>query len=121
VFVQGDGWLDVPRSLTLWNDVFTGHKSTVAEGYWIDRPSASLPLLYVFTGAELADVLRTTGRQNEARSVSALTTQVAQTTGFGDIAQQLEQTFANPTGDSTGVPLNVPKTQSTEPTVVRKK
>lgn len=120
VFVQGDGWLDVPRTLTLWNDVFTGHKSTVIEGFWIDRPSASLPLLYVFAGAELADVLRATGRDDQARAVSALTRNVATTTGFGDVARALEQSFANPAGDSTGVSLNVPKTTSTEPAVIKK-
>jgi hypothetical protein len=120
-FVQGDGWLDVRRTLTLWNDVFTGHKSTVAEGRWIDRPSASLPLLYVFTGAELADVLRATGRDDQARAVSALSTEVARTTGFGDIVRSLEQSFASTGNDSGGVSLNVPKTKSTEPTVVRKK
>lgn len=122
VFVQGDGWLDVPRTLALWNDVFTGHRSTVAEGFWTDRPSASLPLLYVFTGAELADVLRARGNVSEAARVLTLSTNVARTAGFGDLVRDLDQSSTQPSaGDSSGVILNVPKTRSTEPAVVRKK
>ena len=124
--VEGDGWMDVSRSLTLWNDVFTGHKSTVAEGHWVDRPSASMPLLYVFTGAELAGALRVEGRTSDAREVAALTNDVATTAGFGDIVRGLQQELSRPAGaDSSSAALrpaaNLPKTQSTEPVVRRKK
>ena len=37
-------------------------KSVIKEGQWVDRPSVSMPALYVFVGAELADALRATGR-----------------------------------------------------------
>src|SRR5262245_25980812 len=69
IAVQGDGWLDVARTRALWDSVFTGHKSTIAEGQWIDKPSASMPLLYVFTGAELGDALRMRGDAAGAQSV----------------------------------------------------
>jgi hypothetical protein len=125
--VQGDGWLDVSRSLALWNDVFSGHKSTVAEGRWIDHPSASLPLLYVFTGAELADALRAEGRGSEARPIASLAAQVGKAAGFGDLVQQLDASANAPAAnDSAGVVLRVdprtqPQTKSTDPAVVRKK
>lgn len=121
--IQGDGWLDVPRTLALWNDVFTGHKSTVTEGRWIDRPSASMPLLYVFSGAELSDALRSQGRANDARAVMALTSDVARTAGFPDLVRALQQQAAQAVaGDSTGVTMHVtqPKAQSTEPPGRRK-
>ncbi|HEX4684952.1 MAG TPA: DUF2723 domain-containing protein [Gemmatimonadaceae bacterium] len=125
--VNGDGWLDVRRSLVLWNDVFYGHKSTVAEGQWIDRPSASMPLLYVFTGAELAEALRIEGRASDARAVGSLAGAVAKTAGFADLESQLEQQVAPPAvSDSNGVQLRVkpaeqPTTRSTEPVVRKKK
>src|SRR5262249_35578197 len=79
VQVNGDGWLDVQRTRVLWDSVFTGHKSTIAEGHWIDRPSASMPLLYVFTGAELSDALRAQGDVNDARKVLATARAIADT------------------------------------------
>jgi hypothetical protein len=124
--VNGDGWLDVRRTLTLWNDVFSGHKSTVAEGQWIDRPSASMPLLYVFTGAELTEALRTEGRTSDARAVASLSAAVAKTAGFGDLENALEQQVAQSSaGDSNGVQLRLksreqPKTQATDPVNRRK-
>jgi len=77
VYVQGDAWLDVARSQTLWNDVFAGHRSVIREGQWVDRASVSMPSLYLFMGAELADALRSTGRTSEANAVFATTKQVA--------------------------------------------
>src|SRR5207344_1481542 len=56
LLIQGDGWLDV----------FTGDQSVIKEGQWVDRPSVSMPALYIFMGAELADALRAIGRPAEA-------------------------------------------------------
>jgi len=122
LLIQGDGWLDVARTQTLWNDVFKGHHSVIKEGQWVDRPSVSMPALYVFMGAELADVLRATGRAAEANKVFATTKEVAAVTRLDGLIQGLEQqiTTAPPTGDSGGVTLRVdsksqPRVQSTEP------
>ena len=68
VYVQGDGWLDVARTHTLWTDVFQGHHSVVSEGQWIDRPSASLPVMYLFLGVELTEALRSTGKAAAANA-----------------------------------------------------
>jgi hypothetical protein len=126
--ISGDGWMDVARTRVLWDSVFTGHKSTIAEGHWIDRPSASMPLLYVFSGAELAEALRAKGDVKEARSVLATSRAVAESAGFPEFARSLAEPVesAPVTGDSSGVTLRVkpsdqPKVQSTDPAVVRKK
>jgi hypothetical protein len=128
VLINGDGWIDVARTRALWDSVFTGHKSTIAEGQWIDRPSASMPLLYVFAGAELSEALRANGDVNEARSILTMSRKIAETAGFPDFARSLaEPVQAAPiVGDSSGVQLRVrpseqPKVQSTDPAVVRKK
>ena len=56
--MQGDGWLDLPRSDSLWNHVFVGPQSVLNTGDWIDRPSVGIPYLYVATGMELAEALK---------------------------------------------------------------
>jgi hypothetical protein len=127
VFVQGDGWLDVARTEALWNTVFAGYRSVIQEGQWIDRPSVSMPALYIFMGAELADALRATGRPVAANAVFATTRQVASVTQLDGLIRGLEEPSPAPSspalsspGDSTGVTLHVdansqPRTQSTEP------
>jgi hypothetical protein len=122
LIVQGDGWLDVPRSAALWNDVFAGHQSVIKEGQWVDRPSVSMAALYIFMGTELADVLRATGRAAEANKVFATTKQVAAATSLDGLIRGVEAQVTAPpaTGDSAGVTLRVdansqPRIQSTEP------
>jgi hypothetical protein len=128
ILVQGDGWLDVGRSETLWNDVFAGPRSVIDEGQWIDRPSVSMAALYLFMGAELTDALRATGRVAEANTIFATTKQVARATDLQGLIQGFEQQLAAPAlqGDSSGVTLRVdtknqPRVQSTEPRGPRKK
>ena len=128
VFVEGDGWLDVARTKALWDNVFTGYQSVVKEGRWIDRPSASMPALYIFAGAELADALRMKGDLADANRIFATTRQVATTVRLDDLARELETAAmaAPTTGDSTGVALHVdrsaqPQTRSTEQTMRRPK
>jgi hypothetical protein len=121
LMVQGDGWLDVTRTHALWDTVFTGQRSIVVEGRWIDRPSVSMPALYLFTGAELADALRGTGKVAAGNAVLATTRQVAHATGLEGIFRGLDQPVqAQGAGDSNGVTLHIdassqPKTQSTQP------
>jgi hypothetical protein len=127
VFVEGDGWLDVARTDRLWNDVFAGHRSIVHEGQWVDRPSVSMPSLYIFTGAELADALRAQGKMSDANAVFTTVRQVAQATQLDGMIRGVEQNFRTPRpGDSAGVTLHInagdqPRTQSTEPIVRRAK
>jgi hypothetical protein len=127
VFVQGDGWLDVARTKTLWNDVFQGPKSVIAEGRWVDRASVSMPSMYIFAGAELAESLRNAGDHAGANAVFATTRQVATATRLNDMVRALDQEYRAPvTGDSNGVSLRVDpatqlKTQSTEPAGKRPK
>ena len=102
--------------------LFGGPKAVIDEGQWVDRASVSMPALYIFMGAELADALRATGRSAAANDVFATTKQVAIATSLTPLIQGLEQQLATPvsTGDSSGVTLRLdaksqPRVQSTEP------
>jgi hypothetical protein len=113
VLIQGDGWYDVRRSYALWDSVFKARAGIIKEGQWIDRPSVSMPAMYLFAGTELSDALRSTGQLTEARNVFSQTRQIAAATGLGDLLRSAEASFTTPTGgDSPGVPLLVnPGTQ----------
>jgi hypothetical protein len=66
----GDGWLDIPTSLALWNQVYTGPKELIDVGNWFDRPSFGIPYTYTVTGYVLADALK--GRGETAASTKIL-------------------------------------------------
>jgi hypothetical protein len=102
MFVQGDGWIDVPRTTVLWNDVFQAHKALIRRGDWIDQPSIGIPYLYIATGLELADAL---AQSNPAESQKVMDTarQVANAMRMGSAlasAEQLVPQIAVPSGDS---------------------
>jgi hypothetical protein len=119
--VAEDGWLDVPRTQQLWAQVFKGQQSIIREGQWIDRPSASMPALYLFTGAELSEALRAVGQPANANSVLATTRSIAHATNLDEFMRAFDQRPQTPApGDSGAVTIGVdasrqPKVQSTEP------
>ncbi len=87
LYMQGDGWLDVPRTLALWTQVFTAPKSLVRRGDWIDRPSVGIPYLYVATGLELAEALQLEGQTPLADQVMSTSRQVANAVRLGGLVQ----------------------------------
>ena len=103
VYVQGDGWLDVPRSRTLWNQVFQGPRAIIKGGDWIDQPSVGIPYLYVATGIELAEALKAGQDVAAGRQVFEETRKVAETVRLQELTQGAEQDFQQqtPTGDTT--------------------
>jgi hypothetical protein len=131
VFVQGDGWLDVTRTAALWHDVFAGPRSVIAKGDWVDRPSVSIPYIYILTGMELAEVFRNRGQSAEARSAFDTAKQVARATRLDAMIENAESAFAPPAGATAagdtarGAPLRIdqsaaPTTRSSEPTVPKR-
>jgi hypothetical protein len=101
VYVQGDGWFDVQRTRALWDSVFAGPKSVIAKGDWVDRPSVSIPYIYVLTGAELAEIFRDRGQMAEARSVFDRVKQVARATRLDSMLQGVETAFSTGAGDTS--------------------
>ena len=118
-FVQGDGWLDVPRTKTLWTDVFKAPKSLIRRGDWIDQPSVGIPYLYVATGLELTEILRDREPQT-AQKVFGETKQVAEAVRLegaiqGAESQIFPSEIAIPSGDSTrGKALTPPPAPATK-------
>ena len=106
VYTAGDGWMDIPRTATLWTDVFQAPKSLIRRGDWIDQPSIGIPYLYIATGAELTEALR--GRNPQlATQVYSETKRVADAMRLGAALPSMEEMLpAAPTGDSArGTPL----------------
>jgi hypothetical protein len=102
VFVQGDGWLDVARTTTLWNDVFQAHKALIRRGDWIDQPSIGIPYLYIATGLELTEALQ---RKDPvmAKKVMEDTRAVANAMRMGQAlasAEEMIPQISVPSGDS---------------------
>src|ERR1043166_283215 len=69
VAIRGSGWFDLPRSRSLFMDVFQGPRAIEKHGDWVDRPSVGIPLTYIFAGEELAAVLQSQGQNTAAAAV----------------------------------------------------
>jgi hypothetical protein len=109
--VAGDGWMDVKRTTELWDQDFQGPKSVIRAGDWIDQPSVGIPYLYVATGLELAEALRTNGNIAQANQIWATAKQVATAVHLerliGDTPPGAEQAPLVPSESSAGVQLPV--------------
>jgi hypothetical protein len=79
----GDGaMLDVARTRLLWDSVYRAPAAIVREGRWIDRPSAQLPLVYAFTGQQLAQALAARGDAAGAQRVMERVAAIARAAGY---------------------------------------
>jgi hypothetical protein len=88
--VPGAAWLDVERSLALWNE-YVGPKALLDYGHWVDRPSISIPLSYAFTGGELAEALRMRGDTARASEIMRRTGQLVRAVRAGPVFEQFFQ------------------------------
>ena len=93
VLVPGQGVLDVPRSVSLWTDVFRGPGALVKKADWPDRASLSIPVSYVIAGLTLGSVLESQGR-------GALATRILGDTDAVITATKTEDLFRR--GESAG-------------------
>jgi hypothetical protein len=105
VFVQGDGWLDVARSDSLWRNVFKGPQSVLNSGEWVDRPSVGIPYLYVATGVELAEALKGQGNLVESLRVFDMARRIAKVVKLEDLLRPAEAEFGPAAGDTSRQPL----------------
>ena len=69
VLAPGEGFVDVPRSVALWTDVFRGQRALIAKNEWPDRASINIPVLYAATGALLGGLLNSDGRPALAKEI----------------------------------------------------
>ena len=109
--VAGDGWMDVKRTTELWNNDFVGPKSVIRTNDWIDQPSVGIPYLYVATGLELSEALRSRNDNVMANQVWATAKQVAKAVHLdrlvADQPPAAEQPPLVPSESAEGVQLPV--------------
>ena len=109
--VAGDGWMDVKRTTELWNNDFMGPKSVIRTNDWIDQPSVGIPYLYVATGLELSEALRSRGDNAMSNQVWTTAKQVAKAVHLerlvGDQPPAAEQSPLVPSESAEGVQLPV--------------
>jgi hypothetical protein len=87
VAMPGDGWFDAPTTRALWETAFKAPTSLAKRDLWVDRPSASIPFLYMRTGLELSATLNQMGAKEEAAKFRAQAERIAH-------GAQLEDVFA---------------------------
>ncbi len=108
VMVPGEGYVDVARSVALW-DEFRAPASLIRRGDWVDDPSKGIPFLIFNTGIVTSDALARTGQLAKSDSILETARQVALATNFGDIFAQLRpEQVPVPRGD-TSVPVRIPR------------
>ncbi len=112
LMVPGAGWVDVKRSLTLWDSVFVAPKSLAARHDWVDRPSVGIPYLYVATGVLLSEVLQSEGDTAGAQRVMSQARRVAVGVKLNDLLSQMEVATPAPRAPSQS-PLLVPSAGDT--------
>ena len=117
--VPGVGWIDLQRTHTLWDSVFTGHQSLARRRDWVDRPSVGIPYLYVATGLMLSEVLQATGDTQGAARVMAQARGVAKGVKLNDLLAQME--VSSPAAPAQQNPLLTPPsdTQRGKPVPVK--
>ncbi|HKG93613.1 MAG TPA: DUF2723 domain-containing protein [Gemmatimonadaceae bacterium] len=76
--VAGQGWVDVARTLALWDTVYAAPAALAARGEWVDRANLSAPYAYLDTGVVLAETLRALGREGDAARLNAQVERMAE-------------------------------------------
>jgi hypothetical protein len=82
--VQFDGWMDVGATSALW-DSFEAPSALIEKDKWVDEPSISVPMAYVFTGYALTDSMLQRGDTAAAARVFDRVRGVASAIGRGDL------------------------------------
>ncbi|MBC7897985.1 MAG: DUF2723 domain-containing protein [Cytophagaceae bacterium] len=111
LLVPGEGFVDVARTKTLWEDVFMGKASFVRKDGWVDKPSVGIPALYVQTGFMIYDMLNTVGDRAGAAKALQDAKQVAQATRIAEFFNfSAADSLPLPPGDARPVvPLDIGK------------
>jgi hypothetical protein len=115
LLLPGAGWLDVKRTKTLWDSVFTGQRSIATRDDWVDRPSVGIPYLYVATGLMLSEALQTIGDTANASRVIADSRKVAQAVRLDDLLAQLTEQRQPPAQNPLLTPVDSPKGAPLQP------
>ncbi len=86
VRVEDEGWFDVATTRALWQTVFKAPTSLARREYWVDRPSVTIPLVYLRIGTLLSVSLEQAGKSAEAERVLAQVQKIARATQLEVVA-----------------------------------
>jgi hypothetical protein len=106
----GDGFLDVKRSAELWQSVYRAPEAIARRGDWVDRPSLSIPIVYIDSGIKVAHALALRGDTAAAARVAARVERVIQATRLDSLFAPAAVAPAPATiGDSPRATLTPPR------------
>lgn len=98
--VAFEGWVDVPRTRALWEEVYQAPESLIAQDGWVDRASVGIPAVYVSTGILLAELLTQSGEEVAGQRALDTALRVAESTRISDMFVQAPSTPMPGLGDS---------------------
>jgi hypothetical protein len=99
VLLQGEGYVDVTRSQSLWFDDFLGPQAVIKRGLWVDKASVGIPYIYITTSVDLADIAQQRGDSAQAKQLMQTARKLADAT---DLSHLFNPPAAAP---ATAVPL----------------
>ena len=109
--IPGEGWLDVARSLALWDSVYLAPKSIIDEGRWVDRASNGIAMLYIVNAVILAEAEEQRGNAQKSRELIASGRAIARVLGI-EQALQLPPEPVPPTEQQQGLPIPLPPAET---------
>jgi hypothetical protein len=80
VAIPGEGYIDLDMTRALWETVFRAPGSIAARELWVDRPSASIPFLYLRTGLALSMALAQQGQTAASAKIRGQVDAIARAT-----------------------------------------
>jgi hypothetical protein len=99
--VPGDGWFDLPVSYAMWQS-YEAPSEIIERGFWVDKPSANIPFLYIRTGFLLVQALLEAGRDADARRIYETVRRIAAASGLETTLPDSEPRRSLPVGADTG-------------------
>jgi hypothetical protein len=107
VLLQGEGYVDVPRTRALWSEDFKGPQAVIKRGIWVDKASVGIPYIYITTSVDLADLAQQRGDSARARELMATARKLADATDLSNLftTPAPAPATAVPLGESSGVKM----------------
>lgn len=104
LLLQGEGFVDVPRTKELWSHDFLGPRAVIKRGLWVDKASVGIPYIYITTAVDLADIAQQRGDTAESHKLMDTARALADATDLSRLfAPQLPPTApAVPLGVDSG-------------------
>ena len=108
--MPGEGWLDVSRSIALWDSVYLAPEAIIREGRWVDRASNGIAMLYIVNAVILAEAEERRGHAAKSRELLESARGIARVLGI-ESALQLPAPPPVP-AEPQGLPIPLPPAET---------